>query len=120
MTAYSCSSSATPNARRRAWPKLDLSAAEIASPREQLVDNLRLLVGAGFVHADLSAYNLLWWEEQLWLIDFPQTVDVTTNPHTFEYLYRDLGNVGNWFPRRGEPIDVDVLYAELIATAGVG
>jgi RIO kinase 1 len=107
----------------RAAPRLAearLSAAEVACARSQLVDNVRLLVGAGFVHADLSAYNLLWWEQQLWLIDFPQTVDVTTNPHAFEYLYRDLGNVASWFARHGEPIDVDALYAELIATAGVG
>ena len=62
----------------------------------------------------------LWWEDQLWLIDFPQAVDVTTNPHAFDYLYRDLANVGGWFARHGEPIDVDALYAELIATAGVG
>jgi len=72
------------------------------------------------VHADLSAFNLLWWEDRLWLIDFPQAVDVTTNPHAFEYLYRDLNNVGNWFARRGEPIPVEELYAELIAIAGIG
>ena len=107
----------------RAAPRLAearLAGPELAHARAQLVDNLRMLVGAGFVHADLSAYNLLWWEEQVWLIDFPQTVDVTTNPHAFEYLYRDLGNVGSWFARRGEHIDVDVLYAELIGIAGTG
>ena len=61
---------------------------------------------------------MLWWEDQLWLIDFPQAVDVTTNPHAFDYLHRDLTNVFGWFARRGEVIDVDALYAELIATAG--
>ena len=95
-----------------------LSAAEIHCAATQLVDNLRLLVGAGFVHADLSAFNLLWWEDQLWLIDFPQAVDVTTNPHAFDYLHRDLSNVGGWFARHGEAIDIDELYAELIAIAG--
>ena len=94
-----------------------LAPAEIASGREQLVENLRLLVGAGFVHADLSAYNLLWWEDDLWFIDFPQAVDVTTNPHAFDYLYRDVTNVGAWFARHGEAFDVDVLYAELVAGA---
>jgi RIO kinase 1 len=105
----------------RAAPRLAearLDKAEVRAAREQLEENLRRLVGAGFVHADLSAFNLLWWEEQLWLIDFPQAVDVTTNPHAFDYLYRDLGNVGDWFARRGEPFAVDELYAELIATAG--
>lgn len=95
-----------------------LDATDIRSARTQLVDNLRLLVGAGFVHADLSAYNLLWWDHQLWFIDFPQTVDVTTNPHAFDYLYRDLVNVGRWFARHGETLELDELYAELIATAG--
>jgi RIO kinase 1 len=97
-----------------------LDAKEVRSARGQLVDNLRWLVGAGFVHADLSAFNLLWWDDQLWLIDFPQTVDVTTNPHAFEYLYRDLTNVGGWFARHGEVIEVDELFAELVAIAGTG
>jgi RIO kinase 1 len=93
---------------------------EVERAAAQLVDNLRLLVGAGFVHADLSAFNLLWWEEQLWLIDFPQAVDVTTNPHAFEYLHRDLANVGAWFARHGAVIETEELLAELIAIAGTG
>jgi len=104
----------------RAAPRLAearLSPPEIARAREQLVENLRLLVGAGFVHADLSAYNLLWWEDALWFIDFPQAVDVTTNPHAFDYLHRDVTNVGNWFARQGAELDIDVLYAELVASA---
>jgi RIO kinase 1 len=104
----------------RAAPRLAearLSAPEVARAREQLVENLRRLVGAGFVHADLSAYNLLWWEGDLWFIDFPQAVDVTTNPHAFDYLYRDVTNVGTWFARHGEAFDVDVLYAELVDSA---
>jgi RIO kinase 1 len=95
-----------------------LRAAEIQRAATQLVENLRLLVGAGFVHADLSAFNILWWEDELWLIDFPQAVDVTTNPHAFEYLQRDLANIGTWFARHGEAIDMDDLYTELVAIAG--
>ena len=59
----------------------------------------------------------MWWDDALWLIDFPQAVDVTINPHAFDYLYRDVTNVGNWFARRGETIDVDTLYAELVGSA---
>jgi RIO kinase 1 len=97
-----------------------LDSAAVREARDQLVENLRMLVGAGFVHADLSAFNVLWWEDRVWLIDFPQAVDVTTNHHAFEYLYRDVTNVGRWFARHGEPFDVDPLYAELVATAGIG
>ncbi len=94
-----------------------LGPSEIRSARAQLIENLTRLVGAGFVHADLSAFNLLWWDEKLWFIDFPQAVDVTTNPHAFEYLHRDVANVGNWFARHGEAIPTEELYAELIAIA---
>jgi len=107
----------------RAAPRLAearLARSDVRRARDQLIENVRLLVGAGFVHADLSAFNLLWWDDQVWLIDFPQAVDVTVNPHAFEYLYRDLGNVGHWFARHGEPFAVDELYAELIAAAGIG
>jgi RIO kinase 1 len=109
--------------QERAAPRLAdarLDATEIGRARTELVDNLRLLVGAGFVHADLSAYNVLWWEDRLWLIDFPQAVDVTVNPHAFDYLHRDLANIGTWFARHGAPIDTDDLYAELVASAGTG
>jgi RIO kinase 1 len=107
----------------RAAPRLAearISAAETRAALAQLVDNLRLLVEAGYVHADLSAFNLLWWSDRLWLIDFPQSVDITTNPHAFDYLHRDLANVGDWFGRHGAEIDVDALYAELIAIACAG
>jgi serine/threonine-protein kinase RIO1 len=59
---------------RGAAPRLvqaRLGRVELEAAFGQLVDNLRLLVGAGYVHADLSAYNLLWWQGQVWLIDFP-------------------------------------------------
>jgi RIO kinase 1 len=94
-----------------------LSAVEIRRAAAELIANLELLVGAGYVHADLSAFNLLWWQDKLWLIDFPQAVDVTTNPHAFEYLHRDLTNIGRWFARHGEVIAIDELFAKLIAIA---
>lgn len=97
-----------------------LGKGDLARARGQLVENLERLVGAGFVHADLSAFNLLWWHDQLWLIDFPQAVDLTTNPHAFEFLHRDLANVGGWFARHGAPLEVDELFAELVARAGTG
>ena len=40
------------------------------------------------------------------------------NPHAFEFLYRDVTNVGAWFARHGEPLEVEELYAELVAIAG--
>ena len=94
-----------------------LSSAELASARDQLVDNLRALTRAGLVHADLSVYNLLWWQGRLVVIDLPQAVDFITNSDAYELLRRDVTNVGEWFTRRGADVDVEALYAELVALA---
>jgi RIO kinase 1 len=107
----------------QAAPKLAqarLSPNEVASAWEQLAQTLRALTAAGLVHADLSAYNLLWWQRRLVVIDFPQAVDFTTNADAFELLHRDVANVGDWFSRRGVAVDVEALYAELVALAWFG
>lgn len=104
----------------RAAPKLvqaRLSGPDLVSAWEQLVDNLRALTDAGLVHADLSVYNLLWWEGRLIVIDLPQAVEFTTNADAYDLLHRDVANVGEWFTRRGVPVDVEGLYAELLALA---
>lgn len=107
----------------RAAPKLAearLSAGELPSAWEQLVDSVRALTAAGLVHADLSAYNLLWWEGRLVVIDLPQAVEFTTNTDAFDLLHRDLANVGDWFGKRGMALDIESVYAELVAVAWMG
>lgn len=104
----------------QAAPKLAqarLSPVELASAWEQLVENLRALTAAGLVHADLSAYNLLWWEGRLVVIDLPQAVEFTTNTDAYDLLHRDVTNVGEWFMRHGSTVDPEALYAELLALA---
>ncbi len=106
-----------------AAPKLAqarLKADELASAWSQLAASLRALTAAGLVHADLSAYNLLWWEGRLVVIDLPQVVEFTTNPDAFELLHRDVANVGDWFTRRGVELDVEALYGELVSVAWIG
>jgi RIO kinase 1 len=104
----------------QAAPKLAqarLTPPELASAWEQLVDNLRALTVAGLVHADLSAYNLLWWEGKLVVIDLPQAVEFTTNADAYDLLHRDVANVAEWFTRHGLAVDGEALYAELLALA---
>jgi RIO kinase 1 len=101
-----------------AAPKLAqarLSATELVSAWDQLLDSLRALTAAGLVHADLSAYNLLSWEGRLVVIDLPQAVEFTTNTDAYDLLHRDLANVAGWFARRGVSVDFEETYAELLA-----
>jgi RIO kinase 1 len=107
----------------QAAPKLaqaGLSRDELISAWEQLVDNLRAMTSAGLVHSDLSAYNLLWWRGCLVVIDLPQAVEFTTNADAFDLLHRDVANVADWFGRRALRVDVESVYADLVAVAWFG
>jgi RIO kinase 1 len=82
---------------------------------DQLVENLERMVAAGYAHGDLSAYNLLWWADELWLIDLPQAVDIAANPMGIDFLHRDVANIAAWFGRQGLERDPDELFALLLA-----
>jgi len=94
-----------------------LSMGEVAAAWEQLQASLRALTIAGVVHADLSAYNLLWWRGQVVIIDLPQAVEFTTNADAPELLHRDLTNVAGWFERHGVDVDIEAVFGELIGLA---
>ena len=94
-----------------------LSPAEVGSAWEQLLESLRALTAGGVVHADLSAYNLLWWRDRLTIIDLPQAVEFTTNTDAPELLHRDIANVVGWFERNGLAVDVERVFGELIGLA---
>jgi RIO kinase 1 len=91
-----------------------LGTAEVRDAFAQLVASLRALCAAGMVHGDLSAYNILWWQGRLVIIDFPQAVEATTNPHSADLLHRDVVNVCRWFESRRLAVDAEGLYVELL------
>lgn len=91
-----------------------LSHEQARSAREQLLDSLRALSGERIVHGDLSAYNMLWWQERLVIIDFPQAVDAFSNPQAPDLLHRDLRNVHDWFERQRAGFDVEEVFVELV------
>jgi RIO kinase 1 len=94
-----------------------LDDTELKRAWGQFVDDVGALTQAGVVHADLSPYNVLWWRDRLWFIDFPQAVDLVGNPHGFDLLHHDVTTMCTWFTRRGLTCDAESLYADLIATA---
>jgi RIO kinase 1 len=81
---------------------------------DQLVANLEAVVGCGYAHGDLSAYNLLWWTDELWMIDLPQAIDIAANPMGLDFLHRDVANITAWFARQGLQRDAEDLFAHLI------
>jgi len=64
---------------------------------KEVVENIELFIDFGFVHGDLSEYNILWWENQAYIIDFPQTLDIKTNKNTYQRFQGDLANIEKYF-----------------------
>jgi len=79
-----------------------------------LLADLRRMTRAGIVHADLSAYNLLWWHDRVVTIDFPQAVHAITNPAAADLLHRDVVNVATWFNQHGLRLDPEATFVDLL------
>ena len=82
--------------------------SEVRLPQEEakplfqrIMDNVWLMLDNHLVHGDLSAYNILYWEGSVYLIDFPQMVEARHNPHAYELLERDITRVCDYFQKFG-------------------
>lgn len=84
---------------------------------EQLREAMHGFARLGFVHGDLSPYNVLAAGDRLVIIDLPQLIDLAGNPQAVELLARDCANMCNWFSARGLEADDGELLAELLAAA---
>ena len=65
---------------------------------------LKMYRDAHYVHGDLSAYNILWWQDMPWIIDVPQseTVNKWSDMNKVELiLRRDIHNVLKYFESYG-------------------
>lgn len=102
----------TQAAPRLATARLD--ATELAAAFDQLVDNLHTMTSAGIVHADLSPYNVLWWQGQISIIDLPQAAELFHNPNGFNLLHRDVVRMCEWFARKGQACDADEVFASVL------
>jgi len=90
-----------------------LSEVHIENPEtafEVVREYMRRLYDAGLVHGDLSEYNIVFHEGQLYIIDLGQAVTIH-HPNAEEFLERDCVNVSNFFARQGVDTDPDELVA---------
>ncbi|EMA53588.1 serine/threonine-protein kinase Rio1 [Halococcus thailandensis] len=72
------------------------------------------LYSAGLVHGDLSEYNILVHDSQLWVLDLGQAVTIH-HPNSREFLERDCENVASFFARQGLDTDGEALLADVTA-----
>lgn len=71
---------------------------------EEVVESIRKLYKAGLVHGDLSAFNILNWNEKPVFIDMSQAT-TTQDPNALEYLARDIKNICAFFKKLGIKTD---------------
>ncbi len=93
---------------------------EVALPQDQakplfeeVLRNVELMMQHGLVHGDLSAFNILYWDNQITLIDFPQVSNIYSNPNARFFLERDLKRVCEYFDRYGVKSDWQALADRL-------
>jgi len=66
---------------------------------EEIIKSIKIFLKNGIVHADLSEFNILWWQNKPFIIDFPQAVDIRNNQNYEILLKRDIENIVSFFSK---------------------
>lgn len=82
---------------------------------ERLMANVELMLANDVIHGDLSAHNILYWEGEAKIIDFPQAVNPYINHSAYALFERDVTRVCQYFTRYGVACDGPRLAAEIWA-----
>jgi len=80
---------------------IELEPEEAQPLFERLLQNVAVMLEHGRIHGDLSAYNILYWEGDIWLIDFPQAINPDENRNAYRIFERDIIRVCEYFARQG-------------------
>ena len=85
---------------------------------DRVVLNLNLLLQNERIHGDLSAYNILYWNGDIRLIDFPQVVSPKANPSAWMIFQRDVTRVCQYFHAQGVKVNAPKLAIDLWSSNG--
>jgi RIO kinase 1 len=80
---------------------IHLSYDEARSLFKRIIQNIEIMLANGRIHGDLSAFNILYWEGEIALIDFPQVVQPDQNRNAYPIFQRDVERVCEYFQRQG-------------------
>lgn len=95
-----------------------LDRDEVKSIYERVIRNIDVLLSHERVHGDLSAYNILYWDGDITLIDFPQVVYPEANPDAWSIFLRDVTRVCQYFASQGWKRDARKVAADLWTSHG--
>ncbi len=86
----------------------------VVSLLDEILQEVARTYRSGYIHTDLSEYNILVTSEAFWLIDWPQAIP-TDHPNSNELLRRDIENVIAFFERKHPSVFSESPDIELIA-----
>jgi len=84
---------------------VSLDADDAKRLLHRVLYNIELMLKHDRIHGDLSAYNILYWNSDICLIDFPQVINPAQNSQAKEILQRDVTRVCEYFARQGAEAD---------------
>ena len=87
--------------------EVSLAVDEAEFVFSEVIDNIELMLRHGMIHGDLSAYNILYWNEKPTIIDFPQVTNLQDNRSARLVLSRDVERVCAYFERQGVDADAE-------------
>ena len=92
---------------------VELDFSEAKTLYERMVHNIEVMLQNERVHGDLSAFNILYWDGDIVMIDFPQAVHPEINRSAYRIFERDVVRVCEYFHRQGVRSNARALAASL-------
>ena len=93
--------------------RVRLDPSEAGPIFQRLLNNVELFLAMNRVHGDLSPHNVLYWQGEVRVIDFPQAIDPRFNTHAHDLLARDVDNLCRYFASYGVEADARSITADL-------
>jgi len=81
---------------------VNLKEEDVQNVYNIVMEDMKKIVRAGLVHADLSEYNIMIWNRPF-IIDFSQAVPLS-HMQAEEFLKRDIKNINKYFKKSGARI----------------
>ena len=78
----------------------DVGSEQPQKDYDFIIEQVKRMYQAGFVHADLSEYNILVTDDGLKILDCAQSV-LLAHPHAEDFLRRDVENIVRYFRKQG-------------------
>lgn len=97
---------------------VNLTGAEARQLFDRVLRNIDIMLANECIHGDLSAYNILYWNGAVKLIDFPQIVLPKANPASWKIFLRDVTRICDYFSSQGVQCDPYKTAAEIWAAHG--